>query len=156
MSTTPIIAELDGGQEVLLGKRHVNLVLQCLVQNARVGQRRSLWSLSGSWDLSSSAPPRIWWEACLPGHVFVYWLRYFRLLWSHSSASVVSLRSLEHTIQFYQWARLEAGRREQQKLEENINLPHVHIQRRFIGLSFSIVEFLNATLHCTVDIGGTY
>ena len=59
MSTTAIIAKLHGGQEVLLGERHVNLVLQGLVQNVRVGQGRSLWSLSGSWDLSSSAPPRI-------------------------------------------------------------------------------------------------
>ena len=65
----------------------------------------------------------------------------------------MSLGSLEHTIQFYQWAGLEAGRRELEKLEENINLPHAHIQGSFIGLSFSIVEFLAATLHCTVDIG---
>ena len=72
MSTTAIIAKLHGGQQVLLGESHVNLVLQCLVQNVGVGQGRSLWSLSGSGDLSSSAPPRIWWEACLPGHVFVY------------------------------------------------------------------------------------
>ena len=72
VSTTAIITKLHGGQQVLLGERHVHLVLQGLVQNAGVGQRGSLGSLSGPGDLSSSAPPRIWWEACLPGHVFVY------------------------------------------------------------------------------------
>ena len=59
MSPTAIVTQLYGGQEVLLGERHVDLVLQCLVQDARVGQRRSLGSLSGSRDLPASGPPRV-------------------------------------------------------------------------------------------------
>jgi len=59
MSPAAIVTKLHGGQKVLLGERHVDLVLQCLVQDARVGQRRSLRSLSGSRDLPASGPPRI-------------------------------------------------------------------------------------------------
>ena len=56
MSTTAIIAKLDGGQEVLLGERHVNLVLQCLVEDAGVREGRCLGPFSRPKCLSHLLP----------------------------------------------------------------------------------------------------
>ena len=71
VSTAAVVAELHGGQQVLLGESHVHFVLQGLVQDVRVGQGGSLRSLSGH-SLPSPTPSGVRWETCLPRHVFVH------------------------------------------------------------------------------------
>ena len=70
VGSAPVVTKLHSRQQVLLGERHVHLILQGLVQYVGVGQGGSLRSLSGQ-SLPPPAPPRVGREACFPRHVFV-------------------------------------------------------------------------------------
>ena len=90
-----VVAQLHRSEEVLLGQGHVNLVLQCLVEDAGVREGRCLGPFSRPKCLSHLLPSTSSgiWCIFISLHVFINWFSHLRVFWSHhGSLKIVHCR----------------------------------------------------------------